>query len=215
MLVHCFPRYKKRGFFFFFHLYLTANNDGTAEKMQCNQCREATASQMMSCILASLTSKTSLLGVNRKTQTFRDIIIFFWTAELQRWSQDTSASPDILAVLQLWLTSKASPTEINYAKWCQQNHRVLPTKTRTHRPKAVPVTHRQSLATTFCNNLPHFQLVYLQCFTSLLQVISLCYKEFLLSLFLRMPMHILATQKYLYKRTLSSTSHPPFSGSQV
>lgn len=67
-----------------FHLYLTANKAGTGKKIQYKLCREATASQMKPCILASLTSKTFLHGINGFTQTFRDIKILFWTAELQR-----------------------------------------------------------------------------------------------------------------------------------
>lgn len=122
-------------------------------------------SQMKSYVLASSHSKYLYLVTNKKIQTFRDIKIFFSTAELQRWSQDTAANPDIVAALQLWLTSEASPTEIKDANWCQQHHRVLPTTNKMHRPKAVSVTHWQSFSTTFCSNVPLFHLVYVWCFT--------------------------------------------------
>jgi len=47
----CCPRYEKKPRAFIFHLYLTANNSGIAEKMQCNLCREATASQISPILL--------------------------------------------------------------------------------------------------------------------------------------------------------------------
>lgn len=60
--------------------------------------------------------------------------------------------------VQLWLTSNTSPTEINVAKWCQQCQGVLLTKTRTSKPRTVPVTQLHAVHCYFWKepSLAHF-----------------------------------------------------------
>lgn len=161
----CCPTHihKKKGYFFPTCISLQIM---MALQRKCNLCREATASQMKSCILASLTSKTYTWykWEDSNIQGYSNTFVNSWAAEMISGHSCQSWHTSCVAALAYL---KGIPTKINDANWCHQNLGVLPTKTRTHRAKAVPVMHRRSFTTTFCHN---FHLVHFWCSTALLQV---------------------------------------------